>query len=421
ATTKDINSAYLNLIKLYHPDRIKTPEEFDQNKFQRIVEAHSILKNEQFRKFYDSFGYDACKKLLSNKLVQTGPAAETRTKETVEDLLKSYAKIKADEDSQMLFNLVNPRGKFKFHADCRELFYADQFTGYPINNNCNSLEQTIDFDIGDKNLLSLGGKITDNLGCAKSSIFGSFIHQIRPGFTFESSFDSLRTNANLGLVRDFQRFGILSSNINLFLKEYQTILPTLTLGYSRHLDKLSTSRANISTSVSPGLSYVSAGLLHSDVYKNIHTSSSINLKFGNIIQLSAKSVLKSESSSLKITNVAEYGYLTKKLCIGIEKGFNQCTKILSRVSLNLLSGIRLTVGIKRGKYIYALPMQLSDEIILQPVAVALISLFLASDGIRCFGDYISKCLNRTITDPEDIAKQTNASYDRLKKCDEYVS
>ena len=52
-TTDEIKSAYLKLIKNYHPDIYKGDKSFAQQKTSEITQAYTILKDETSRKKYD--------------------------------------------------------------------------------------------------------------------------------------------------------------------------------------------------------------------------------------------------------------------------------------------------------------------------------------------------------------------------------
>ena len=74
------------------------------------------MKDKKSRQFYDNFGYDATKKLVTTLNVKDLSDVD------VEYFLKTYAKLKNDEENNTLFYKVNPRGSLKLKLDCREIF-----------------------------------------------------------------------------------------------------------------------------------------------------------------------------------------------------------------------------------------------------------------------------------------------------------
>ncbi len=57
ASTDDIKAAYKHLAKQFHPDVSNDPKA--KEKFQEVLEAYSVLSDEQKRKNYDQFGHAA--------------------------------------------------------------------------------------------------------------------------------------------------------------------------------------------------------------------------------------------------------------------------------------------------------------------------------------------------------------------------
>ena len=57
ASEADIKMAFRRLAKKYHPDVNKEPDA--EEKFKEIQEAYAVLSDENRRKQYDKFGFDA--------------------------------------------------------------------------------------------------------------------------------------------------------------------------------------------------------------------------------------------------------------------------------------------------------------------------------------------------------------------------
>ena len=58
ATKQEMKSAYRKLAKKYHPDTNKGDPQAEQ-KFKEITEAYNVLSDEEKRKLYDQFGFEA--------------------------------------------------------------------------------------------------------------------------------------------------------------------------------------------------------------------------------------------------------------------------------------------------------------------------------------------------------------------------
>jgi len=124
ATSSDIKKAYLRLLKIYHPDKIKDNDKTKLDMYNQIKEAHNVLSDPQKKRTYDNGkssnymqSHDACKNDFAefikaqeaSKSKQDEEAAKLEWDRFNEDMKKKESKLSSDEMERKMNDLLMQR------------------------------------------------------------------------------------------------------------------------------------------------------------------------------------------------------------------------------------------------------------------------------------------------------------------------
>jgi len=128
ATQEEIAGAFRSLAKQYHPDHNNAPDA--KNRFIRIYEAYSILKDENKRKVYDALVF---KKTEDVKTETEQAKTYTQWQETAKKEAERYSETKFSEFKKEVFESV------KFGCMSRLVFLGFMALIIPIVMLCQSI------------------------------------------------------------------------------------------------------------------------------------------------------------------------------------------------------------------------------------------------------------------------------------------
>ncbi|XP_026465134.1 dnaJ homolog subfamily C member 11-like [Ctenocephalides felis] len=122
ATPEEINSAYRNFSRLFHPDKHQdaVQKEKAEIMFNRTKQAYEVLSNPHKRAIYDSLGI---------KGLQTdGWEIVSRTR-TPAEIREEYERLARERAERRLQQRTNPRGNVTLNVNATELFttYVDEY------------------------------------------------------------------------------------------------------------------------------------------------------------------------------------------------------------------------------------------------------------------------------------------------------
>lgn len=122
ATIEEINAAYRNLSRIFHPD--KHVDEGKKKKaellFNRIKGAYEVLSDPHKRAIYDSLGV--------NGLRTEGWEIVHRTK-TPAEIREEFERLARERAERKLQQRTNPKGNITINVNATEIFnpYYDEF------------------------------------------------------------------------------------------------------------------------------------------------------------------------------------------------------------------------------------------------------------------------------------------------------
>lgn len=122
ATTDEINTAYRNQSRIYHPDKHVDVELKHKAEllFNRTKRAYEVLSDPHQRAIYDSLGIRG--------LQTEGWEIVHRTK-TPQEIREEYERLARDREERRLQQRTNPKGNITINVNATEIFdaYEDEF------------------------------------------------------------------------------------------------------------------------------------------------------------------------------------------------------------------------------------------------------------------------------------------------------
>lgn len=122
ATADEINTAYRNQSRIYHPDKHVNVELKHKAEllFNRTKRAYEVLSDPHQRAIYDSLGIRG--------LQTEGWEIVHRTK-TPQEIREEYERLARDREERRLQQRTNPKGNITINVNATEIFdaYQDEF------------------------------------------------------------------------------------------------------------------------------------------------------------------------------------------------------------------------------------------------------------------------------------------------------
>lgn len=122
ATPEEVNSAYRNLSRVYHPDKhVETEKKVKAELlFNRTKRAYEVLSDPHKRAIYDSLGVKG--------LETEGWEIVHRTR-TPAEIREEYEQLARERNERRLQQRTNPKGNITINVNATEIFnpYGDEF------------------------------------------------------------------------------------------------------------------------------------------------------------------------------------------------------------------------------------------------------------------------------------------------------
>lgn len=117
ATLEEINAAYRQLSRTYHPDKHVNVEhkEMAEMLFNRTKKAYEVLSDPHQRAIYDSIGVEG--------LQTEGWEIVHRTK-TPKEIREEYDQLAREREERRLQQRTNPKGNIVINVNATEIFDA---------------------------------------------------------------------------------------------------------------------------------------------------------------------------------------------------------------------------------------------------------------------------------------------------------
>lgn len=115
ATPEEINGAYRNLSRVYHPDKHVNVDKKQKAEllFNRTKQAYEVLSDPHKRAIYDSLGV---------KGLQTEGWEIVHRTRTPNEIREEYERLARERDERRLQQRTNPKGNITVHVNATEIF-----------------------------------------------------------------------------------------------------------------------------------------------------------------------------------------------------------------------------------------------------------------------------------------------------------
>lgn len=120
ASPEEINTAYRNLSRIYHPDKHVNVDKKQKAEllFNRTKQAYEVLSDAHKRAIYDSLGV---------KGLQTEGWEIVHRMRTPNEIREEYERLARERDERRLQQRTNPKGSITVHVNATEIFNPYMF------------------------------------------------------------------------------------------------------------------------------------------------------------------------------------------------------------------------------------------------------------------------------------------------------
>eukprot|EP00095_Tigriopus_kingsejongensis_P005439 maker-scaffold224_size251237-snap-gene-0.18 protein:Tk05439 transcript:maker-scaffold224_size251237-snap-gene-0.18-mRNA-1 annotation:"-like protein subfamily c member 11" len=379
ASPEEVTAAYKRLTRLYHPDKHmdETKKKNAELMFNKLKQAYGVLIDPKKRAIYDCLG--------KSGLQEHGWELVQRTK-TPGEIREEYERLAKERAERRLQQRTNPTSSFQMTIDARDLFerylYDEEFDDV-IESSLPSLEiseisfgQTIDCPITNADNVVLSGNVATSNGTGHGGVGCSWKRVVSEKTSYETSIQ-LGNASNLG-TKLFRRltprtFVNMSGTLQFTSRG---IRPDFSVSFGHQLSKKAVGY----------LSYTSSWQLHETdeaflLQQEQHGMStmlvhngesyrfmgSIHLGIPNTFMMLAISRKLEGEDQCRVRGNIKFGTFGGILEYGVEKKVTSHSTLGATMVIGIPVGITLRIKLTRAQQTYLFPIQLSDEILMQPL------------------------------------------------------
>ncbi|XP_052760863.1 dnaJ homolog subfamily C member 11-like [Mya arenaria] len=366
ATKEEINAAYKQMSRIYHPDKHQDPDKKKNAEviFDKLKKAHEVLMDQRKRTIYDLYG--------KSGLESYGLEVVSRVK-TPAEIIAEYERIKRDEEEKRLQRQTNPQSTSTISVDASSLFESNAYD-YEDDDDDEEDYDVIDLTVPEINSMTLSQSVECPL---TSRDTGTLAWQVnaqdgRGSGNFRASYKRFTTKGTLvssvmvGSKQDvsfkwshvFFRRCDLSLSAKLVPAYNSTsilLAPRLGAGLVFMFDKNWQWRFHLNWPV-PALSNT---LIYTSEKRQIITQAMLTIK-GSYMTVSYTHKFHNNEGS--ITVQAKAGTTGFHVEVGVQKTITSFSTIGATVSLGT-SGVGLALKMDRGQHTILVPVTLAHEIV----------------------------------------------------------
>ncbi|EDW02072.1 dnaJ homolog subfamily C member 11 [Drosophila grimshawi] len=393
ATGEQINTAYRNQSRIYHPDKHLEPDSKKRAEmmFNRTKRAYEVLSDPHQRAIYDSIGEKGLK--------TEGWEIVHRTK-TPAEIRDEYDRLAQAAAERRLQQRTNPRGNITINVNATEIFTPYDDSEMPrVEIGSMSIAQSIEAPITRKDMIIMSGNLYSSNGTGNGGFMIAGRRLLNKGWM------EVCLGAGNGFLLGLKGGRTLTSKLtlnggtNMNFRE-NGVIPAVFSSLAVQLDKHTV--GSLTLNAGPQSS-MSTQIDHSNDLHAISTSFVIgtpHIYFG--ISYTRK-MMENELKLKLATKVGTFGFLGE---YGVEKKVSKYSSVIASVSIGVPSGVILKLKIIRSNQSYVFPIHLSDEIVPAAVFYASVTPIIAW--------YIVK---KTIMDPME-ADRKSIEVERTKRQNE---
>lgn len=354
ASKEEINAAFRQLSRLYHPDRHTDPKRKKKAEllFDKAKKAHEVLCDPHRRAIYDTMGIKG--------LETDGWEVVQRTK-TPKEIREEYERLAQEREERRLNQRTNPKGSMSVGIDATELFspydpyhYDSEYSLPNIELSSLSISQSVDCPLTTADTATLMGNLATQNGTGGGSV-GLNLRRILD----DKSWAEVEASAGDGGLGSLRYFRNLGSRMHLQMSGMLQMTPVglrpgLHFSLMRQLDK------NLHGTIS-WKGGAQSSMATTVVYESERNHASASVQLGlptSYVSLSL--VHKIPDHDLRLKASAKHGTLISSFSYGIEKQVTANSGLDFSVSVSWPGGVSLKVRLARASQNYIFQVMLAD-------------------------------------------------------------
>lgn len=358
ASPEQINNAYRNLSRTFHPDKHQDEENKRKAEllFNRTKRAYEVLSDPHQRAIYDSLG---------TKGLKTDGWEVVHRSKTPAEIREEYESLARAREERRLQQRTNPKGNVTININATELFsdFVDEFDdrGLPrVEVSGMSISQAIEAPLNRRDTLLLSGNLNSSNGNGAGNFVISGRRLINKGWIEVDVGAGQGPALGFKASRNFTDRVFLNGGVSLNVRP-NGLLPGFVTSLGVQLDKHTVGYLTYNGGMQSSMSTV---LEHNTDKHAINATVLIGIPH---CYLSASYTRKLFENDLKLKlagKVGTFGFLAE---YGAEKKVSKYSSVVASVSIGVPTGVMLRIKVIRGNQTYVFPIHLAEDII--PAAV----------------------------------------------------
>lgn len=355
ATKEEINNAYRQYSKLFHPDKHQSEEKKLKADilFNKIKRAHEVLSDPQKRVIYDVAGQKG--------LDTEGWELQARHK-TPQEIMEEYERLRKENEEKLLQQKTNPKGSITVGVDATDVFEQYSIDYEPTLPNVEistmHITQSVECPLTTKETLTLSGQLSSYNGKGQGNVTAS-IRKIFNHKTWGEADLTLGSDPSLG----FRCFRAFWPHRQIVAGLHTQILPggnvgiVYSLGMTQQFDKNFYGRLNLRAGFMPGVNV--AGIYERNGHRLV-----VGCQIGipsSFLVFSYSYFFKDTKDKYKTSLRLDTKGVTLEL--GCEKKITKFSRLGASVSMGMASGVAVKIKLSRGSQTFLVPIQLSESFV----------------------------------------------------------
>lgn len=355
ATPEQINTAYRNLSRIFHPDKHVNDDKKQEAEliFNRTKRAYEVLSDPHKRVIYDCLG---------TKGLETEGWEIVQKTRTPQEIREEYERLGKEREERRLQQKTNPRGNIVVNINATEMFttYDDeeynQFSLGSIEISGMSISQSIEAPMTNRDTVVLSGNLSSHNGVGNGNFILAGRRLVNKGwFEFDIGAGNGPTLALKGSKTLTQRV-FFNGGVNInFRNDY--VLPGLVGTLAVQLNKNTIGYLTYNAGIQSSLSTI---VERTTEKHHMLLNATIGIPHCFLFSSYTR---KLDEYKLKIrlaTKVGTFGYSIE---YGMDKKVSKYSTIGATVVFGAPSGVTLKLKYVRSSQSFIFPIHLSEDVI----------------------------------------------------------
>ncbi|XP_053379119.1 dnaJ homolog subfamily C member 11-like [Mercenaria mercenaria] len=367
ATRNEINQAYKQLSKIYHPDKHQDPTKKKNAEllFSKLKRAHEVLVDEHKRVIYDLYG--------EKGLETYGMEVVSRTK-TPAEIIAEYERFQQEQEERRLQQCTNPKTSAVIAVNATDLFESYSYDDFDdedddegptdvvsripsIEISAMNVSQSVECPLTSQNTGVLAWSLSTENGNG-SGVFTTTWKRLlssRGSIEVASTFGS-RSGLTFKFSRYFFKSLVFNFNTKLMLTE-RGIAPGLSTGLSYTFDKHWQGRIRWNILAPSNLNTL---LVYHSETQQILFQITLSIRNSYIFTSYTRKFKEHDVSTTVSLKAGTFGAVLE---YGIEKKITSFSNLGASMSIGYPTGVALRIKLDRGSHTILMPIRLSEDII----------------------------------------------------------